>query len=339
MRKALVKGPVRALSGISESCYSSASSRKMLKLFFAQREKDQTLSQLQDLERTIAINKEIINNLIEGSNQEETHKDVLKALNEENANLRRRFRLITEERNSFQSKLLIAEQIIEDYKGKEQTFEEQLKEKTSELLDQLNMKEYVLQSYERKYNTILDAVKKYAADTTIRKILAKLNVDIDKEKRITNVVEENALLLAEIQTARERVNELEAKLSELAKSKEANSSTKETSVSRKSSFNNTLSESAQLTKLREQMKELTDENEAGRKALEELQEKNERLSLSLAGAKKEVRALKTETFRMMMDERREIAAIRDDNAAGTESDCTVEHSVDRDDIIDFMCDG
>eukprot|EP00826_Nyctotherus_ovalis_P008977 TRINITY_DN12338_c0_g3_i2.p1 TRINITY_DN12338_c0_g3~~TRINITY_DN12338_c0_g3_i2.p1 ORF type:complete len:243 (+),score=68.15 TRINITY_DN12338_c0_g3_i2:73-801(+) len=227
--------------------------------------------------------------------------------------------------------MCIRDRIIEDYKGKEQACEEQIKEKTSELLDQLNMKKYILQSYERKYNTILDAVKKYAADITIRKTLVQLNVDIDKEKRITNVVEENALLIAEVQECK---NELEAKLSELAKSKEANNSTKETSVSRKSSFNNTLSESVQLTKLREQVKDLTDENEAAKKALEELQEKNERLSLSLASAKKEIRSLKAETFRMMMEDRKEIAAIRDDNVARTESDGTVdEYSIDRDDIV------
>jgi len=340
MKKSTLKKPTRALSGISELNYDSGNRRKTIKVSFMKRDKDQIINQVKDLEKTIAINKEIIGDLVEGSNLDEANKKVLKALNEENSKLRKELRVAIEERNSFQSKLLIAEQIIEDDKGKINTFEEQMKEHTDELLDQLNRKEYVLQSYERKLHTVLDAIKRYGSDTTIRKIITKMNIDLDKDKRITNIVEENALLTLKLETARTKIIELENKILELTKSKDHNNSTKESSLNTKGSFNSSLSDSAQLSRLRVKLKELAEENEITKKALGELQIKNENLSLELNGARKEIRTLKVEAFKTMLDDRRRLLEIRDDNLGGTEvsSNSIEEPCIPKDDIIEFMSD-
>jgi hypothetical protein len=304
------------------------------------RDKNQITNQIKDLEKTIAINKEIIGNLVENSNLEEVNKRVLTALNEENTKLREELGVMREERNDFQSKLLIAEQIIEENKGKINTFEEQMKEHTDELLDQLNRKEYVLQSYERKLHTVLETIKRYGADTTLRKIIIKMNIDLDNDKRITNIVEENALLILEVETARTKVTELENRIVELTKSKDFNNSTKESSLNTKENFNTSLSDSVQLSRLRVRVKELTEKNEVTKKALEELQTKNESLSLELNKARREIRTLKVEAFKTMLDDKRHILEIKDDNFGRTEiSSNTIEDPyIPRDDIIEFMSD-
>eukprot|EP00826_Nyctotherus_ovalis_P034712 TRINITY_DN2912_c0_g3_i1.p1 TRINITY_DN2912_c0_g3~~TRINITY_DN2912_c0_g3_i1.p1 ORF type:complete len:340 (-),score=106.06 TRINITY_DN2912_c0_g3_i1:6-1025(-) len=338
MRKPTSKQPSAVLTGVSELNCDRATSRRMLKMFFVQREKDKAVERMKDLEKSVSINKEIIRELIENSSQEETSKKVLVALNKENAELRQKLQSATEESNSFQSRLLIAEQIIEDYKGKEETYEEHIKDQTDELLDQLNRKEFLIQSYERKLYTILDAVKKYAADTTIRKILLKLNVKLDKEKRITNVVEENATLASEVLTARARIAELESKLCEIVQLRNSDNSTKELSVNKKCSFNNSLGDSAQAIRLRGRVKELMDENELTKKALQDLQAKNERQSSELVQAKREIKTLKAEALRVMLEDKRPIAAIRDDSTGRAEISSNAEDSLRKEDIVELMSD-
>jgi len=59
-------------------------------------------------------------------------------------------------------KTMLNEQIIEEYKRKEYTNNKELIDKIQELKDQLNRKEYVLQSFEKKYFTAINILKKYA---------------------------------------------------------------------------------------------------------------------------------------------------------------------------------
>lgn len=339
MREPILKQPSAVLTGVSELNCDRAASRRMLKIFFVQKEKDQAIGRMKDLEKTVSINKEIIRELIENSNQEETNKKVLLALNEENAELRQKLQSVTEESNSFQSRLLIAEQIIEDYKGKEATYEEHIKDQADELLDQLNRKEFLIQSYERKLHTVLDAVKKYVADSAVRKVLLKLNVRLDKEKRITSVVEENAALANEVLTARARIADLEGKLCEIVQLRNSDNSTKESSVSKRCSLSNSLGDSAQVIRLRGRVKELTEENEATKKALQDLQAKSERQSSELVQAKREVKALKAEALRATLEDKRPMAAIRSDSAGKAEiSKSAGEGSLCKEDVVEFMSD-
>ena len=265
------KTPTRALTGITELNYDSATSRHKLKGYFIERDKAQMREYIKDLEKTILINKGIIRNLIAESCKNDNFKEALRLLNEENMKIQQKLNKTIRERDNFQSQLLIAEQIIEDSKGKKSTYEDQLNEKNQELLDQLNKKEYALQSYENKFYALLSAIKRYMNNNEgIADIVSKLTVKIDKSKNITNVVKENNTLIGQIQYANKRITELEEEVSELKGLKK---------------LMNFANEEKDLIKVATKKME---ENEKAKSALKELQSKNENISQKLTEDRKSV---------------------------------------------------
>ena len=135
----------RAFGCMTDINYDSVNVRQKIKCSFLLRDKMQMSSYIKDLEKTVLINKQIIENLLERKVSE-----AVLSLNQENTRLNIQLQITTRERDSLQSQLLIAEQIVAELKGRESNYKELMQEKNKELLDQLNRKEYLLQDTQRK---------------------------------------------------------------------------------------------------------------------------------------------------------------------------------------------
>jgi hypothetical protein len=164
--------------------------RGMIKFDFTKKDRDQLQRYIKDLEETVSINKEILNDLISGNISNVKHKDALLKLNKENANLSKLIKTTVKQRDDAQYKALINAQLTEDYKEKEREIYNECQEKIQELKDQLSRKEYMLQHLEKKYYEAEKLLKKYAKnDIDIRKMIeSKSAKDVTN---ISNVVVEN----------------------------------------------------------------------------------------------------------------------------------------------------
>ena len=336
----------------------SATSRQKLKGFFIDRDKNQITNYIKDLENTIAINKTIIRNLMSESAQKDPSKSVMNSLNEENIKLHEQIKEVKNDRDDLQSKLLITEQIIEEYKGKEVNIEERMSEKVQEMIDQLNKKEYVVQSYERKLHRLIPVLKKYAfRDPEIQQLIQTLNIQINPKKMITNVVEENEVLSTEVQTARAKMAELESKLTEITQkngdylSIDKNRKGLEMRLYSNSLIlgsNSTIDDTQKMIMenrlLKEKNKGLIEELDLLRDGLKSMQKKNEILGEELDKAKQEIEKLKAENFNLTINRKSEaFPVIKDDDENENEEDnikiddesfgvCCIKE----DDLIKFM---
>lgn len=80
------------------------------------------------MSRSRIQHKRLIEKLIDES-KEDPLKDTTETLNRENLKLHKKVRSLIKERSSLQSKLLLAHQILEDYKGTEEIYIERVREK------------------------------------------------------------------------------------------------------------------------------------------------------------------------------------------------------------------
>jgi len=194
----------------------SIKTRKAIKFDFNLKEREQNKAYIADLERSITINKEIIVELIKNNVSNGQSKKIIEMLNTENTNLHNQVKRLIDERNGIQGKLLISEQIIQNFEKHEEDLRKELTGVQRELVDQLNRKEFALQKIENRYDKALNILNNVAhKDQDVREILKKLKADRRSEFKLTNVVEENERLQAELDKERELVKELTVKLNEI----------------------------------------------------------------------------------------------------------------------------
>ena len=136
-------------------------SRKEIRKSFVEKQQISSDSYKKDLEASLYINKQIINDLLTGKNT------VVKELNEENRRLIEKVQALVKERDEVEAKLLISQQIVEEYKMKEQTATVEYKQKEIEWIDQLNVKEYILQIYQYNINQSLKLLKPYKFSSSL----------------------------------------------------------------------------------------------------------------------------------------------------------------------------
>lgn len=313
---ALKTNPAKLLANVTEVNKDSVTSRQKLKGHFLIQNKLQTGSYIKDLEGTIAINKQIISNLVASSKEEESLKAATESLNQENLKLLEKLKLATRERDDLQAKLLIAEQIIEDYRGAEMNVEDRMKERIQEMLDQLSKKEYVVQSYEKRFHRLIPVLRKYiGVDPDLQQLVQALSIPIAATHTITNIVEANEILATEVQTARRKMAELESRLTEAAQSKECEvKENKEPGMKSLSKLamhqnsNSTIDDSQKVSienkVLKQQNNEIGEENELLKNALSSLQKKNEMLGEELTGARRELERLRARVFELELNEKR-----------------------------------
>lgn len=122
--------------------------RKQLKVMFLDKEKAQLQGYVIDLKKNLEINKQMLADALASSSC--SFKDSLATLNKENMRLHEQLGDIIKERNVCQTKLLIYEQMIEDFKAKEVENLREREEKEKDLIEQLSKKEYLLEFYEKR---------------------------------------------------------------------------------------------------------------------------------------------------------------------------------------------
>jgi len=205
------------LISLSDIDYNHISQRQKLKQDFIEESKLELKNHIIDLQKNLAINKTIISELVSGNQR--LSKTVILLLNEENSNLQTQLKRIISQRDQYQAKLLMVEQLVNEYKRKELVMERQMKSKEEELKDQLNKKEYLLQAYDHKVRKAAIMLSKYSVlDCEIKQFAKDFNVGSIEEKKISNLLDENIALSTEVRHTKSRMVELERKLTEIVKS-------------------------------------------------------------------------------------------------------------------------
>ncbi|MDR3547515.1 MAG: hypothetical protein P4M11_04450, partial [Candidatus Pacebacteria bacterium] len=185
--------------------------RNKLKASFIQREKELQDNYVKDLEKSLRINKELISSLIAASDAR-AFKSAMQRLNEENQFQQTQIRTLKKQRDDYHAKWLIAQQIIEDFKTKEQAELAAHLGEIEELRQQLDEKEYAAQLAHHRFSRAEAMLKRHAnKDKDICMFLMGLHGDLGDEHshRISNVVEENRRLQSELGVAKFRLSVLE----------------------------------------------------------------------------------------------------------------------------------
>jgi hypothetical protein len=189
----------------------------MYRRLFQEEIHQQLLNYIKNLEASLAISKDIIATVATETDEEHPLRKAVSTLNKENALLQDRVKIIIKERDLYQRKLLIAQQMVNastineaaDQKLHIINSKEELMDRIKELVNSLDYKEYLLQVTERDLAKALTLLKKYALlDKDAKKLLSKLNVDKSKVVKISSTVEENKHLKEELEKAKANVEKL-----------------------------------------------------------------------------------------------------------------------------------
>ncbi len=191
----------------------SVSSRNRVRIAFLERGNKETAAYIADLEATIAINKKIIQDLCGVSGEKEcaSYKLAFAKLNEENIALQRQTKDLRRQRDEAQGKNLILEQMVDEMKTKEKEQLVEWRETNSELLEQLNLKEYYLQVLEKRCNDAEGIVLKYLRNVPEAiEAIGELHNPVNHRVGISNVVIQNKQM-------KSKLNELIAEVGRLRK--------------------------------------------------------------------------------------------------------------------------
>lgn len=281
--KRVTKKGNKTLLHVTDVNHDSAVWRQKIKCSFLESSKKQLSAYIKDLEATVAINKQIIEKLLETSLGKESKQNVMALLNEENTKLQAQVQTLVKERDSFQSQFLISEQIIAELKGRENNYKGQMRERQVELLDQLGRKESLLQHLLRRLDRAVAVLGKYAGmDGEVRECVESLC----HRSNVLSVVGQKTQLNAEMQDARLKMAELESRLRMLTRRgigsmQDCLSKENADPLAPRSSSPLVLLEHKKLLaenkELKEQVEKLAKSNELLKSALSDMQLKNEEL--------------------------------------------------------------
>ncbi len=194
----------------------SSSARQQLRATFLTREKSQARSRIRDLEHALAINKNIISELLGKSQPGDVADKVLAKLNAESLVLITRLKETARERDEAQAKLLISEQLLEESNAREAALAKEHDEKAAELVDQLDHKEYVLQVYTKRMNRMQNVLRTQARQSEeVRAICTNLAIDLEENVKIANVVEENEMIKRRLEKSQAELRGMEKEISGL----------------------------------------------------------------------------------------------------------------------------
>jgi len=148
------------------------------KMLFLDKVKDQMKSYIADLESSLAINKSIIEELVKKHIWSLQEKRVMEKLSQENSRLQEQVKNLVRERDELQTKLLITEQINENYKKREAESIRDMVRVKQQFISQINRKNYTYKVLERQHEQVLDVLRVMAQnDQRIMQLLTFLKVD------------------------------------------------------------------------------------------------------------------------------------------------------------------
>ena len=193
--------------------------KKSLKKSFEKQNETQMIEYIKDLEESLSINKNIISELVNNSNLSRS-KDLINALNKENAILQKRLKITTADRDAYKSKLLILSQIFSEYKNDKNDNLKEIQSRMNTVIYEIDRKEYFLQKTEINLKKAIHLLQKYTViDIAVKKFLAELSVTNKTEVKISSVIEENKALKKKLEQSEKTVNDLGGCLKELITSK------------------------------------------------------------------------------------------------------------------------
>lgn len=253
----------------------SLTNRNKVRIAFMEREKKEVQSYISDLEVTVAINKSIIQDLCtSGPKEVAGQKAALHKLNDENIALQKQLKEFKKQRDEALARVLILEQMLEELRAKEAEQINELKEKNTELLEQLNLKEYHIQVYEKRCNDAEALVIRYLKNVPeAMEAIGEVHAPINEGMGISNVVIQNSKMKAKVAELTSEMTRLKRELS--------NSETRKL-----------------IEVLKIKINGLVEENEGQRQKLgtqtkmnQELYELNEKLSAQLSNLNKQLSVL------------------------------------------------
>lgn len=208
----------------------TAQDKKTLKISYLEAENRNLQQMCDDLQTTLAINKNIIKSLLEGQKKQSLSTNgsslastsaggldyTINQLTHENEMLEASLRKTTEERDQLNARLFIMQQIIDNTKDKEEDVAGLYLDEIEELKENLERKEYLLQVNEQKqseFERMLMQVADY--DDGVKRRLQEINV-VPKDRKITNVVLENGQLKETIEGLKYEVEKLRDQMEQMA---------------------------------------------------------------------------------------------------------------------------
>lgn len=133
--------------------------RKELKFCFLSKEKAQMQNIISDLQKSLKLNKDIVEEVLKNSPVD--NQNILLKLNQENKELNQKLAKTISENEKLQAKVLVLNQIIEELKDKENENNKEKEEKEL-MVNLVPKKEFLLQSYEKRYKKYEIILLKYS---------------------------------------------------------------------------------------------------------------------------------------------------------------------------------
>ena len=166
-----------------------------------------------DLNNTLKINKDIIQTILKGDKSYDAQVEyAIAQITQENELWESRVKTLAEQRDQLQASYLLSQQVIEGGKDQEADIDGIYKEEIDELKDNLERKEYLLQLVEQRvaaYEKLLMTLG--ARDQEVQQKLQEQKIVL-KDRKITNVVMENAELKEHNANLLEQNNQLREQL-------------------------------------------------------------------------------------------------------------------------------
>eukprot|EP00826_Nyctotherus_ovalis_P040659 TRINITY_DN4028_c0_g1_i1.p1 TRINITY_DN4028_c0_g1~~TRINITY_DN4028_c0_g1_i1.p1 ORF type:complete len:339 (+),score=116.59 TRINITY_DN4028_c0_g1_i1:148-1164(+) len=194
----------------SNDCSGSITGRSRLRTNFLEKERQEISSYVKDLEASLAINKAILNEVLADQPKDsKSTKNSLVKLNEENSQLQKTIKELRKKLEQEMNNNLILEQLLEETRSKSTEQIRDLIEKNNELMEQLKLKEYYLQVFEKKCSSAEYLILKYLRNVPeAAKLVEEINAPVKKGMVISNVVIQNDELKKKIKELAKELNKI-----------------------------------------------------------------------------------------------------------------------------------
>ena len=156
-----------------------------MKIKYLEKDNKDLQMDLDDVEATLRINKNIINSLVDARDDiNDENKAFISKFQKEMEIVNNRWSRLTAERDEIKAQLLIAEQLSKNVKSKEDEIKNHYEIEAQRLVEQVEKKEYTLQLLEQRLFDWEKFLRKWGRDDPfIREQLKYLKINPDLKKK------------------------------------------------------------------------------------------------------------------------------------------------------------
>ena len=190
---------------------SRIAAKQNIKLNYLEKESEKRLQYIKDLEASVLINKQIINDLcVQNKDINKTAKNTIEKLNEENIKLTFQVKSLISAKTEAEAKLLIQAQIINENKTKEEERQREFRSLVINLKTELSKKEYAIQLLEKRCSDAEQAIIHYMKNSPDSlELLKQIRAEIPANIGITNIVEQNMQLTNKVNQLKGELNKFQ----------------------------------------------------------------------------------------------------------------------------------